>query len=1037
MVVPIAFSAEVPIGAHRFTVPAGFTVEQVASPEAIPRPVSASFDFQGRLYVTDSSGSSKPPKEQWLDPRNRIIQLVDADGDGRYETHTVFADKIGFIQGCLWFDGSIYAAAPPSIWKFTDTNGDGVADKREEWFKQGVLTHCGNDIHGPYPGLDGRLYWTKGAFEKLALTDGQGRPILDRAAHIFRARADLTELEFVMSGGMDNPVEVDFTPTGEAIFTSTFMDFSRPGSRDGLGHASYGSVFGKINNVNDDLKRTGEIFLPMTHFGPGAPSGLCRYQSTAFGESFRDNLFATTFNLHKITRHILKPEGATFRTEDQDFMVSDSLDFHPTDVLEDADGSLLVVDTGGWYKLCCPSSQLAKEDVLGGLYRIRRSGTVPVQDVRGLKLQWNGVPASTLSKRLEDPRPVVRQRAIQTLAHLGTNAVNALDQFALRSKSAEARRDALWTLARIPGPRAREAVRQGMNDSDTSVRQTALKVISLWRDAKAMSRLLATLEKGDPALSSIAAEALGRIANQEAVPALLRAAERLPKDLVPDKTPDQVFTAASRYLEHSLTYALIGIADPVGTRRGLVSNHSVVRRIALMALDQMDSGELKPEAIAALLNSNDPILQETAATIASRHASWGGALAGQFRDQLQRTSTGEAQATLVQQLALFARDSSVQELIAAQVRDAQATDLSRQMALQAMAASGLHETPMSWRDSLIHTFQKSSPLLTEFGIRAARALPTPKGESDSWISALLAVAQNPELTEEIRLTALATLPPGSTLPATLFELTKSGLDPAKSVSIRGAAVTALHRAKLNSEQLPGIVEALRTAGPMETTRLLAVFENQSDETLGLNLVGALRDSKAASVIRPDTLRPRLAKFPESVRKAGDDLLASLDTGAEKQRAHLDNLLSQIQSGDVRRGQLIFNSSKAACASCHKIGYLGGLVGPDLTRISDVRSARDLLEALVYPSASFVRSYEPMVVATRSGEEFTGVLKKDAADEVILLTGPDAVQRIARTDIAELRPGAISIMPQGLDQQLSTQELADLIAFLRNTKWGAN
>ena len=55
-------------------------------------------------------------------------------------------------------------------------------------------------------------------------------------------------------------------------------------------------------------------------------------------------------------------------------MTSPDLDFHPTDVLEDADGSLLVVDTGGWYKLCCPTSQLHKPDVLGGVYRVRRQG---------------------------------------------------------------------------------------------------------------------------------------------------------------------------------------------------------------------------------------------------------------------------------------------------------------------------------------------------------------------------------------------------------------------------------------------------------------------------------------------------------------------------------------------------------------------------------------------------------------------------------------------------------------------------------------
>ena len=80
----------------------------------------------------------------------------------------------------------------------------------------------------------------------------------------------------------------------------------------------------------------------LTHFGPAAPSGLTRYASRVFGDEYRDNFFAALFNLHKVTRHVLEPSGATFTSRDSDFLVSNSRDFHPTDVLEDADGSLLV-----------------------------------------------------------------------------------------------------------------------------------------------------------------------------------------------------------------------------------------------------------------------------------------------------------------------------------------------------------------------------------------------------------------------------------------------------------------------------------------------------------------------------------------------------------------------------------------------------------------------------------------------------------------------------------------------------------------------
>jgi putative heme-binding domain-containing protein len=108
----------------------------------------------------------------------------------------------------------------------------------------------------------------------------------------------------------------------------------------------------------------------------------------------------------------------------------------------------------------------------------------------------------------------------------------------------------------------------------------------------------------------------------------------------------------------------------------------------------------------------------------------------------------------------------------------------------------------------------------------------------------------------------------------------------------------------------------------------------------------------------------------------------------------------------------------------------------LTSIGQVRTERDLLEAIVFPSASFVRSYEPVIVATKAGEELSGVLRREAAEELILATGPETEVRIARADVADLRPGQVSVMPQGMDEQLTRQELADLLAFLKNTKWGA-
>src|ERR1041384_8090805 len=205
----LAVLAQSPLGAADFkfqdqtlTVPDGFEVQRVAGPPEVNRPISADFDEQGRLYVTDSSGSNDKVEKQLQEKPHRIVCLQDSDGDGRFDKSTVFADHMMFPEGLLWFNGAVYCGAPPSIWKLEDTDGDGIADRRSEWFQGKTLGGCANDIHGPYLGPDGWIYWCKGAFAKQTY-ERPGLPtISDSAAHIFRCRPDGSGFDSVMSGGM-------------------------------------------------------------------------------------------------------------------------------------------------------------------------------------------------------------------------------------------------------------------------------------------------------------------------------------------------------------------------------------------------------------------------------------------------------------------------------------------------------------------------------------------------------------------------------------------------------------------------------------------------------------------------------------------------------------------------------------------------------------------------------------------------------------------------------------------------------------------
>src|SRR5438105_4623517 len=168
-------AAEFKFSNQTITVPDGFEIELVAAPPVVQRPISAAFDEQGRLYITDSAGTADKAPQQAEAKPNSVLRLDAANASGHFEKSVVFADGLAFTEGCMWRDGSLYVAAPPQILKLTDTRGDGVADEGEVWFDGKTVTGCANDLHGPFAGPDGWIYWCKGAFaeQRYTLANGQ------------------------------------------------------------------------------------------------------------------------------------------------------------------------------------------------------------------------------------------------------------------------------------------------------------------------------------------------------------------------------------------------------------------------------------------------------------------------------------------------------------------------------------------------------------------------------------------------------------------------------------------------------------------------------------------------------------------------------------------------------------------------------------------------------------------------------------------------------------------------------------------------
>src|SRR5262249_52739450 len=148
----------------------------------------------------------------------------------------------------------------------------------------------------------------------------EGKKLQGKAARIFRCRPDGRAVEVICGGGMDDPVEIAFTPEGEALATVDIL-ISKPARSDAIIHCIEGGVF-PYHDVYKEFKSTGDLLPPVTHLGWVAPSGLMSYRSSTFGAGYRDNLFSALFNTHKVQRHILQRDGATFSAKNEDFLVS-------------------------------------------------------------------------------------------------------------------------------------------------------------------------------------------------------------------------------------------------------------------------------------------------------------------------------------------------------------------------------------------------------------------------------------------------------------------------------------------------------------------------------------------------------------------------------------------------------------------------------------------------------------------------------------------------------------------------------------------
>ena len=1008
-------------------------------------PIVADMDEQGRLVVVESAGVSGGIEDHGVTKPHRMVRLSDEDRDGLFERREVIATDLAFPEGVLCVGKTILVGTPPQIWAFEDRDENGVYETRSIWFDGGTLTHCGNDLHGPYRGRDGFIYWCKGAFaeQKHQLTNG--KELVTKASHLFRRPLEGGPVEVVMTGGMDNPVEMATLANGERFFTSTFLQHPANGKRDGIVHAIYGGLYGKEHGVIEGHRRTGDLMPITIHLGPAAPSGLATLESLRLSESIGltsvNCLVAAEFNLHRVSLHALTAEGASYRADSRDLLRTDRIDFHPTDVLEAADGSLLVIDTGGWYDLCCPSSGVDQAIAGGGIYRLlpSRSSRMPQTSNDRSKEQTNqGTSQVALLRSLD---PWVRRHAALTLP-VSQEISRELFALAMDAQSSiPSRLEAVWGLCRSGKPWDREHIRGLLQVPVDDLRIAAMHAISVkrWSEAALLEEMV--VSKASPAVRRVAAEALGRVGTLASIKPLMQALASAGND---------------RCLRHSLIYAMIELEHPEPLLAYLRTGDDLQRTIAMQVLDQLSAADLTPSLVAQQLDADSRDVRSMALSILARHPEWAddtSAWAPRLDVIANQASQDDNASEARKDLLLWASSWRGTALLQNWLKNRIADAGSQRFEEQELTLDMLSK--MQWKKLQAECTVAIASWLRELMADPLDAQATRQRMLEWLASVALEPGQDRELIELLRTHAMRPTVPFServTALAALPMASEPRDDGLQSLALQIAqhlatdevhaeeapqrlpfAEQAMGKVMLEGESAQELTSYLKRLSPTSFAVIVACLSRTPGDAFQEQFLADLPNHGYAKTLAPGFLsqlyRQRSAELQKRAAKV-DSLLVepATDIGAK-----LSALEKELPEGEATRGFQVFRNPKHACSSCHQIGYVGGSIGPELTRIGATRTKRDLLEAIVLPSVRLAASYQPIRVQTTEGEVFNGLLRNETSDELEIVVSAEKVLRIAKSDVERRQPSDVSIMPSGLEQTMSLQDLADLIAMLQSKR----
>jgi putative membrane-bound dehydrogenase-like protein len=1033
-------NSEFDIRGHRDWMTASISLQSVEDRRAFLRKTFAPENSEKNKWLKDLNEDGSHDWKDLTVEKDEIWRVEDINGDGIAETSTkVFvgpSEEITDVAGgVLIREADAFWCTGPDMWRLTDKNKDGFYETKES-ISHGYAVHIGFGAHGMsgvIQGPDGKIYWQIGDIGANIVDKAGVKHEYPNEGVLVRSNPDGSDFE-VVAHGIRNDHEFVFDHYGNLI--SSDNDGDHQGESERLVHLVEGSdsgwrsnwQYGKYtdprnNGYNVWMKeklytarwdgQAAHIIPPIQNFHNG-PTGMVYNPGTALGKDYLNKFFLVEFVGNPSGSHIysfgLKPKGASFVLDGEKMLTTGIL---PTGIRFGIDGALYAADwVTGW-----------DTKNYGRIWKIDVTSTDNVFAAKRLETKkwmtqrFDKLPDAQLSNLLgyEDYR--IRLKAQFELVARGAKGLEILKKAIVDRKNQFARIHAIWGIGQFAQKEvaAASALVSLLNDTDEEIVAQTLKTLGDVRYAAANDKIIPLINHAHPRVRFFATQAIGRIKDKKAIDAIFAMVEKNNDEDV--------------YLRHAAVIALsrIGEVEPILQLKS--KENKSLRLLAVLVLRKWRHKEM-----ASFLQDEDEFIATEAARAINDDLSIIPALPALAAMLEQSRFTNEPLIRRAINACLRVGGEKELDLLIAY---AEKQNIPEDLKAEALSVIGTWANPSvldrvdgrfrgelkrdaglvqtKIKNKMVSFLQSNNPAVL---ISSAKLLTALKiTDYNETLAAIFNSSEN----AEVRAAALASL--GELSYPSITEVVKKGIND-KERTVRTTALGLINKLNVHKDELPFIVNPVFELGSLQEQqqvfKVLSQMSIDNTRVVLTDLIDRMANAKLSPNVKLDLI--------ESVEATNDaDLLVRVDKIKGK-GSETDQYNEALYGGNVREGRNIFlNHSAAQCIRCHAIGDGGSLVGPDLKNIGRALSREQILQSLIEPSARIAPGFGMVSLILADGQEVSGVLMRENAEELLLKTSAAEPLRVPISRIKS-RENFPSAMP-AMGSLLSKREIRDLVEYL--------